>query len=162
MGSTTTPGGSGRDFQRLVAVVGIVLYVGALCLPAFHQARPGDEVQYSFMLLLVGWMGILVGYVAWFASPCIWFSWVMALRGEWLVSGVSALVATLLIVTFLATTQMHWPLYERDANPRITSWDLGYWLWLGSALWMLGMSVVGLFLYPPTSSPRRPPKQSAR
>lgn len=157
MGSTTTPSGSGRDFQRLVAVVGIVLYVGALCLPAFHQARSGDEVQYSFMLLLVGWMGILVGYFAWFANPFIWFSWVIAFKGRWLESAVCALLATLLIVTFLSTTQMHWPLYEREANPRITSWDLGYWLWFGSALWMLVMSVVGHFLYPPASSRRRAP-----
>lgn len=142
-----TPIDSARQFKRVIVIVGVALYVCALPLPAFHEAPQDVEVQYSYSLLMIGWMGILVGYVAWFANPVVWLSWVLLLRGKWFVATVSALVATVLISRFHATTQMSWPLCEHQCNPYITGWGSGYWLWLASAVWTLALSVIGMLFY---------------
>ena len=115
----------------------VAAYVAAMPLVAFYQARLDDEAQRSFMLLLVGPMGVLVGYLEWLANPLIWYSWRMAKKGRWRTCAISSLIAVGLVASFLLRDHMEWPLYERDPRPRITGHGLGFWLWLVSALSML-------------------------
>jgi hypothetical protein len=50
--------------------VALLLYAISLTLPAFviHAESPFDDVRYGYEILLVGWAGLFIGQVAWYAN----------------------------------------------------------------------------------------------
>ena len=86
-------------------------------------------------LLLIGWLGLVVGVFAWLANPLLLLAWLtMGRRDALVLSGLCSFHALVLALTLLISdtipeaTEMDYHLLE------IVSLGQAYWLWLSSML----------------------------
>lgn len=114
----------------LVALVG-VLYAGSLILPAIHLK--GEPSWPGWHVLLMGWMGMLIGQFAWLANLllALWLPLVLT-RQRW-AAFATALLA--LVVALHCFTFFNAEIPMDEAGVRKATM-LGYgpalWLWLGA------------------------------
>lgn len=118
--------------------VTILLSIGILVLsfsqPAFYTSAP-DPAGWadSWMLFLLGWMGILGGNgiatIIWMANPIYFIAMYNMIKGK-PVGIILSFVATLLAFSFSQLDGMLTS--ESGQYSKITSLELGYMLWLSS------------------------------
>ena len=118
-------------------VLSILSFVLAMTQPAFYENAVYDKAPNSALLLSIGWMGILVGYMEWVANPLIFVSWALARQGRFIPGMICALLAVAFIVGFMHRTEMVWPSDAGDRHATIQRYGLGYWGWLTSAALMV-------------------------
>lgn len=96
------------------------------------------------MLLLIGWLGVFEGIVAWLANPALLLAWIFTLSRKRRVEAVICSLAALgLALSFLSVKEM-----DRDEaghHAKIISYGLGYWLWIGSIATAYAGSMVAGF-----------------
>lgn len=78
-----------------VLLTSLTLLVIACSLPALIFKRSGGdlEVWSGAKTLLLGWMGILVKQMAWYANPVMCLSLIFLLFRRWLTAAIIALMA---------------------------------------------------------------------
>jgi hypothetical protein len=54
----------------------VLAFIGATPLTALAQVNPEEPIVSSHELLMVGWMGAMVGYVEWLTNPLLLWSWI--------------------------------------------------------------------------------------
>lgn len=81
-------------------------------------------------LLMMGWMGILDGIVAWIANPLLATAWISYFIGRHRVTAATATLAALFMLSFLFVSSV--PASGGGRAGVHTGW--GYWLWLASAV----------------------------
>lgn len=60
--------GSAIRLGKVLAVLWLALWLGALALPvAITGSNPGDQLS-GWMVLIIGWLGVMVLQVGWFAN----------------------------------------------------------------------------------------------
>lgn len=65
---------SNPDQSRwFIPVASLFFYVVACALPCLEFEKDGREIWYGYSILLMGWMAILVGQIAWLANP-LWLA----------------------------------------------------------------------------------------
>ena len=113
-----------------------------LALDCFYIDRADpDAWAPGIALLLIGWLGLLDGMLAWLANPMLALAWIAIwfprLR---FVSLACAVIALLFALSFL----LHDDIMADEGGGRaaITEYHWGYWLWLGSiAAMVIGAAV---------------------
>jgi hypothetical protein len=55
---------------KYIYLVALLLYAISLTMPAFviHADGPLDEVRYGYEILFLGWLGLFIGQMAWYAN----------------------------------------------------------------------------------------------
>ena len=130
--------------RRTVVVIGsVLLFVASLTQDAYYLAGDNSGASAaSWLLLLIGWMGLFYGIVAWVANPLLVISWMLCLRDELRAAFIVSAAALLVALSFLLHSTIvasEAPTYEA-----VTGYGPGYWLWLAS---MLIMTAGTLILY---------------
>lgn len=140
-----TAGARPRGFtaERKVIAASAVLYAVSLILPAISETYPGgmriDEQGY--LILAMGWMGILIGQVGWFANPAWLLAVVLLWLRRWKGAARASVVAVLLGAVSFALYRTGLP---SDSGATIEAGLLiGFSAWWGS-LWVLAAGAVVL------------------
>ncbi|QDA58850.1 hypothetical protein [Hymenobacter jejuensis] len=136
-----------KNIKLYVFVTSILFYLIALTQDAFYI----DRVDYnawssSLGLLLIGWLGILLGSGAaltWLANPLLIFSWIMLFNDK-RTAIVASSIASLFAITFLLFDKVITS--EAPTYSNITHYRLGYWLWLTSCITMMAGSIIIYYL----------------
>jgi hypothetical protein len=118
----------------------ILAFIAALPLTALTQANSEEPIVSSRQLFMVGWMGVMFGYVEWLANPLLLWSWIASYFNRPRASGLAALCAFGLTLMFLRRHYLHSG-HQSGGTTAILSLGPGYWLWLVSAFIMLVANV---------------------
>jgi hypothetical protein len=126
----------------------VVLFFTACAVPAIgfetyqgHRGTPLDahSTVYGYVMLLVGWMGALVGQFGWYANFLLLLSWLVGVVHRYRESAWFAIAATLLSLDTLAMYGYPIPADEGGARQSyIESLRPGFFLWEASILLMAG------------------------
>lgn len=127
-----TPKRAGVGMPRRFIWASIAIFAVSLFFNGFYLESDNPTAWSScFGLLLIGWLGIVDGMIAWFANPLLAASWLLF---HWArtrkISLWLAIAALLVALSFLLVSDV-----MRDENSnraRISAYGLGYWLWLSS------------------------------
>jgi hypothetical protein len=131
--------------QKIFALISILLFLLSLTQVCFYQrGLLKDQADYKgWLLLLMGWTGLFSGFWCWLGNP-LWINGLILFlskkyrRGVW-----STGLAILLMLSFTLYRQI--PADESGSNYNaITSYGLGYWLWVASGLVLLVANIFGL------------------
>jgi hypothetical protein len=132
------PGASNWSRLRIVAWVfiacSVLVFVISLTQVGFTiDRRDPAGWSPSLLLLLIGWLGVFVGFPAWLANPALMLAWLLAFfRSARTAAFVCSLAAVVLALSFL----LHKEILSDEAGNRskITGYGAGYWLWVASTV----------------------------
>lgn len=128
--------GSAIPLGKVLAVLWLALWLGALALPvAITGSNPGDQLS-GWMVLIIGWLGVMVLQVGWFANLAFLASLPVLASSRkfgWL-SKALTLVLILTTIDALFWREMY---YDNGSEP-IRTFGSGYYLWFAA---MVGASV---------------------
>ena len=96
--------------------------------PGFYS---GGETAKGLDLLMIGWMGILDGVVAWMANPLLLAAWISYFNRRHRVTAATSILAALFMLSFLFVSSVPASGGGRTSNIH-AGW--GYWLWVASAV----------------------------
>jgi hypothetical protein len=132
---------------RIISYVLLALSCGlfALCLfnDGYFVERRGEKTSGpGFLLVLIGWIGLFQGIIAWLANPFLLVGWFLLAGRQLRAAAACAFAATVCASSFLLCKTI---LTDEGGNhSRITGYGVGYWLWLASAAVLLTASFVGV------------------
>ena len=129
-----------RQIANALCWTSILLF--GLCLFGDGYYIEGDRPRAwasAFGLLLVGWLGVGSGGAAWLANPCLLFGWIAFAMGRFHMSLFLSLSAVSLIISFLAVDRVI--ASEAPTFARVIGYGIGYWLWLSSAIALVGANL---------------------
>jgi hypothetical protein len=162
-------GWSARRWRCAVVLTSAILFIVSLtqivCVTDLNSCedcgfgsqgvKPG--YLHGLEALIIGFGGVLEGYVPWFANPIIVVAWLRYLYGSSkpvpfavLISAVMALGLTL---SFLLAHDLPVPPPYRGVNipdfvmVTIVSYGIGYWLWVASAATLAAGVIADTFLF---------------
>ncbi|MCL1679432.1 hypothetical protein M2T92_10380 [Elizabethkingia miricola] len=91
-----------------------------------------SDYMLSIACLLLGWAEIFEGGIAWLANPLLFISWLLLLIKQPKISTPLSLMAFLLSLSYLSASTI--TVNEGGSKAAITSYGLGYYLWLASSI----------------------------
>ena len=119
----------------------LALYIACLFFDAYYLGVT-REPNTSLNILLIGWMGFLMGNFCWFANMIYFAAIVLSFLRE-KANLIVAAAALLLALIFLFYKQI--PVSEAPTYEVITGYGLGYFLWVLSMLVLLvGETLIAL------------------
>lgn len=123
----------------VVSICSMVLFGLSLCKNAYYAAYAVGQSQpmHALQALLIGWMTLFSGRIAWLANPLLVMSWSRLFTGRYESAAAWSFAAFVAAASFLLQSQV-W-LDEAGDIGTITARSAGYWLWLAS----IGIAVVG-------------------
>jgi hypothetical protein len=135
-----------------ILIIGIsaVLYSIACIVPAlaFVNNNYADSYQTwsGFDLLAIGWMGVLIGQLGWYANPLLWLGVVaLLLRRLYIAMALVCLSLCLALNTFFLYLQPV-PADAASTNRLLFQHpQVGFFLWIGSIL-VIGAGAVFLWV----------------
>jgi hypothetical protein len=120
-------------FQRVVIILSLTVLIISLTQPAFYIDRVDyDAYANSPVLFFLGWTGIFGGSLEsliWFANPIYFIALHFFIKNNKLsvIASGAATILALLFATFPTILTS-----ESGARSKITSFELGYKLWVTS------------------------------
>jgi hypothetical protein len=115
----------------------LAFFLTACACPAlvFKNTNGSTEAMYGFSVLVVGWLGILVGQVAWYANFVIGLSLIFLLFRRWLTAALLALVAVAIAADTLLLFSKEIPADEGGVNKMyLVHIGPGFYFWVASML----------------------------
>ena len=122
--------------KKIILTISIIIYIISLTQEGFCTNIAGHCAK-GFMYLLVGWLGVFMLHspaMVWLANPILLFSWIRIKKKE-KQSLIFSSISLITMLSFLLFDEII--LNESGALSRITSYGLGYWLWVSSAFIMV-------------------------
>jgi len=119
--------------KRIFVAIAVCVFFASFFQPAFTNDG-SDQAADPIAIFLTGWMGIFAGSlacIAWLANPLFFIAVILFLRNR------KAALAHDIIKD------------EAGNYAKITKYDAGYWLWLGS----IGMLLVVTLIWSPLRAP---------
>jgi hypothetical protein len=126
----------------------LLLYAISLTMPAFviHADLPFDEVQYGYEILALGWLGLFIGQMAWYANlllPAILLA--IHFRRYQTAAGLAAIAS---VVGLQALMVSRLPRNEAGVDDLVVDhlgsgfylWEISFVLALAYCLTMIGAS----------------------
>jgi hypothetical protein len=123
----------------VLLAISCVLFVTSLFNEGYYDDRGGPPAR-AFLLLLIGWLGLFLGFIAWLANPLLLMGWLLLAVRQRRSAAACAFAATVCAGSFLFCKTIVSD--EAGHHSRITGYGLGYWLWLASAAVLLAASLV--------------------
>ncbi|KGT08473.1 hypothetical protein CMU71_00615 [Elizabethkingia anophelis] len=117
--------------QSLTLTISIALFVASLTQTAVNM---GSDYMLSIACLLLGWAEVFEGGIAWLANPLLFISWLLLIIKQPKISVPLSLIAFFLSLSYLSVSTI--TVNEGGGKAEITSYDLGYYLWLASSISM--------------------------
>jgi hypothetical protein len=150
-------------------VTGLIIlgYIVACCCPAlsFDKYYPGDnapqsgESWFGWTALLLGWLGILVGSVAWLANFVLGLTLIFLICGLRWATLVSSAVTVLLSLDFFPLFWANIPADEGGVGRAVLRPpDIGVWLWFASIA--AGFAGAWLLFLAPRTEPQLDEKKT--
>lgn len=127
MADTTPPHALSRT-ERLLFIGSFLAYAACLLAPAWVA---NDDPWPGWGALLMGPIGVPLGYVAWLANPLLWYAWFATARGLHSRAVVSAIFAIVLALSFL----LH------QTIPVGSSGEFAFSIRYGFGLWLISMAL---------------------
>lgn len=123
----------------------IVLFIASLTQNAYYINDGVDSVgSYGFMALLFGFFGLGGAGISWLANPILVLSLIHLKRNNLRKAQIFGGIALLFGLSFLFFDEII--ANEGGGKAPITSYGLGYWLWLSSLIAnFVGLVLIGLF-----------------
>ena len=91
-----------RLFPKFALAASFALFAACLLNDAYYiEGSDPRAWSRAWGLLLIGWVGFASGTIAWLANPALILAWVLSLNKKHVLSLVAAVVALLLMVSFL-------------------------------------------------------------
>lgn len=132
-------------FQERFVFIGISLlcYAAACVSPCLEMFKQGVDVWYGARILVIGWLGLLVGQFAWLANPL----WAVGLLFLTLRRPTIALIASALALLLALQTFMLFGMPLPGDEGGVTKLELlrlryGFYLWLASLLALFAGTVM--------------------
>jgi len=131
--------------SKVLTIASVIVFAVSLTQDAYYIDRE-DPRAYSaaWMLLLIGWLGLLDGIFAWLANPVLFAAWIFSFAGKKKLALLFAPLASVFMVAFLFRQSII--VSEAPTYAKITGYGAGYWLWLTSAMLAIIAALVGLFI----------------
>jgi hypothetical protein len=117
------------DSRTLFLLASVSLFAISLTQDCFYIDRTDrDAYALGLGLLLIGWLGVLVGVFAWLANPLLMVVWLLTLLGRQRMVAVACALGSL---GFSLSFLLHDDIMANEAGGRsaITEIVAGYWLW---------------------------------
>ncbi|XXF79349.1 hypothetical protein P2318_06240 [Myxococcaceae bacterium GXIMD 01537] len=127
------------------AIASLVLFIIACATPAmvcFKTSSGGDETMFGFVLLLLGWLGVVDMNFGWFANPPLALALLFLALRKFTVSAVLSGLALL-----IALSSLSWYIHPMSADEGgvgrliLKYPHVGFFCWVGSILVVLGASL---------------------
>jgi len=139
--------------ERRLSIASFVAYLACLASPSFTALK---DAWPGWFALIVGPIGVPLGYVAWLANPLLWYAWLAMSRERQVRAVVACAFALPLALSFL----LHPTIPVGSSGNYSFHVNFGYLLWLLSVVAALAAVYLGfcraLKLPPP------PPPTSAK
>jgi hypothetical protein len=139
----------------LIAGVSLALFAASLTRDGYYTGDQRTPSGACIGLLLLGWLGIFDGVLAWLANPLLAAAWIVI----WIRRpGFAACGLAGTALAFSLSFLLHQDLLINGAGHRsaITGYGAGYWLWIGSiATMVVGGGAVELTTSGATDAPGR-------
>jgi hypothetical protein len=158
-------------YQRsIVTGVIVLIYLVACCCPALtfdnyyagNSAPQSTDTWFGWTALLLGWLGIVVGSVAWLANFVLGLTLILLMCGLRWATLISSAVTVLLSMDFFPIFSANIPADEGGVGRAVLRpAGIGVWLWFASiaasfaGAWILFLAPRTSSL-PPVSAPRGP------
>lgn len=105
---------------------------------AYYIKNMQDSLgSFGLVAFLLGWMNLFGAGICWLANPFLIFSWIFQMSGSKKNSFILAILALFFSLLFLLFGNVL--VNEAGQHSEITSYGIGYWLWLGSC----GINFIG-------------------
>lgn len=124
--------------SRLVLLISVALFITSLALPAVFTQK-GSEM-YGLACFLLGWADLSGDGTSWLANPVLLFSWIFLLVKQPKIAAFLGLISVGLALYYFTETEI--TVNEAGHKSPITSYGLGYYLWLASCVTMLVGSLI--------------------
>jgi hypothetical protein len=124
--------------------VSLLLLVVACATPALVFRRNGtdDETWFGIHALAFGWMGVLIGQLAWFANIVAPIAVLCMLFRRWIVASVLTLIALVLAANTLLLFAQEIPADEAGVNKLVFEYPhVGFVFWIASIFVVLVGSI---------------------
>jgi len=121
----------------LLIATSFFFYVLACACPALIFRRSSNEIEVwsGFRILTIGWLGLLVGQIAWYANPVIGLSLLLVLLRRWIGALVIALISLAIAANTLLLFYKELPADEGNVvKLRLERLGFGFFFWLASIL----------------------------
>ncbi|WP_407534988.1 hypothetical protein [Elizabethkingia miricola] len=115
--------------QSLTLIISIALFIASLTQTAVNM---GSDYMLSIACLLLGWAEVFEGGIAWLANPLLFISWFLLLIKQPKISLPLSLITFFLSLSYLSVSTI--TVNEGGGKAAITSYSLGYYLWLASSI----------------------------
>jgi hypothetical protein len=115
---------------KAVVILAIAIYVGSLTQRAFYVDNPHVWNDPAIFPLVIGWLGIFQGVVAWYANPLLFVAWVLFFIGMRRLATAFLVGAFVLAVSFLSVKSLQ--ASDAPTYTDVTGYGAGYFLWLAS------------------------------
>lgn len=115
--------------QSLTLTISIALFVASLTQTAVNM---GSDYMLSIACILLGWAEVFEGGIAWLANPLLFISWLFLLIKQPKISFPLSLITFILSLSYLSVSTI--TVNEVGGKAAITSYGLGYYLWLASSI----------------------------
>ena len=121
--------------RLILLAITLFIYLIACATPALEFNDPNDAVYYGFRILIIGWLGALIGQFGWFANLFLLVSIFLLLFRRWIGALISSLLALVIALqTFMLFSQK---VPANEAATRqldLLSLKVGFYLWLASMI----------------------------
>ncbi|PIF43342.1 hypothetical protein CLU96_0247 [Chryseobacterium sp. 52] len=118
--------------NHIILIISIVIFIISLALPAVFTQK-GSEM-YGLACFLLGWADLSGDGTSWLANPILLFSWVFLLVKQPKIAAFLGLFAVGVGLYYLTETEI--TVNEAGHKSPITSYGLGYYLWIASCVTM--------------------------
>lgn len=131
-------------YRLLVLISSIGLFIASLFQDGFliEGSNPRAWAP-CFGLLLIGWIGIFQGNLTWLANPLILFAWLAYADAR---SRYQSIPFASLSLCFALSFMLYGKILSSEAGhySKVTSLELGYWLWVASITSMIVLPLTEL------------------
>lgn len=118
--------------NHIILILSIAFFIISLALPSVFTKK-GSEM-YGLALFLLGWADLSGDGTSWLANPILLFSWVFMLVKQPKIAAFLGLLSVAVALYYLTETEI--TVNEAGHKSSITSYGLGYYLWITSCVTM--------------------------
>ncbi len=132
------------SFRGRFVVLGLVvlMYLIACATPALEFNDPDDAIYYGFRIVIVGWLGALIGQFGWFANLFLLVGIFLLLFRRWIATFVSTVLGLAIALQTLMLFSQPVPADEAGIrHVELQHIKIGFYFWLASLL-CLGVGVL--------------------